>query len=125
MDSFSLYTPDGEIKVFAALMNKKEINIAATNSGIYTFRVLGSLHQSVYDALADMRRFNVTPQAVYLAPKQWDELRDYFSRPSPIEPTAAPTRPSCTACRTELSSYLDAYYGTDAEQAGRCARCRR
>lgn len=30
----------------------------------------------------------------------------------------------CTQCRTELSSYLDVYYGKDPREAKRCSRCR-
>ena len=30
----------------------------------------------------------------------------------------------CWGCRVEMSSYLDAYYGSDARLARMCARCR-
>jgi hypothetical protein len=30
----------------------------------------------------------------------------------------------CTQCRTQLSSYLDAYYGTNAAEGRKCAKCR-
>jgi hypothetical protein len=31
----------------------------------------------------------------------------------------------CTKCSVELSSYLDAYHGTDANKAAQCSKCRR
>lgn len=40
-------------------------------------------------------------------------------------PTPAPSGPpACTICSIELSSYLDAYYGTNDEHRGMCVKCR-